>query len=81
MAQPFPAPDESLIDEAAEAEIARAIAAVQELRGKDFPGLLVCSGSEEENALAELADVVVDGPGGVLELLRGLADDIRSVRA
>ena len=33
MAQPFPAAEESLIDEAAEAEIARAIAAVQELRG------------------------------------------------
>ncbi len=58
-----------------------AFKAVQELRGKDFPGLLVCSGSEEQNALAELADVVVDGPGGVLELLRGLTDDIRSVRA
>jgi len=58
-----------------------AFKAVQELRGKDFPGLLVCSGSEEQNALSELADVVVDGPGGVLELLRGLTDDIRSVRA
>ena len=33
MAQPFPAADESLIDEAAEAEIARAIEAVQALRG------------------------------------------------
>ena len=58
-----------------------AFKAIEELRGKDFPGLLVCSGSEEQNALTELADVVVDGPGGVLELLRGLTDDIRSVRA
>ncbi len=33
MAQPFPAADESLIDDAAEAEIARAIEAVQALRG------------------------------------------------
>ncbi len=33
MAQPFPAADEALIDDAAEAEIARAIEAVQELRG------------------------------------------------
>ena len=33
MAQPFPAADAALIDEAAEAEIARAIEAVQELRG------------------------------------------------
>ena len=33
MAQPFPVADESLVDAAAEAEIARAIEAVQELRG------------------------------------------------
>ena len=33
MAQPWPAADESLIDEVAEAELGRAIAAVQELRG------------------------------------------------
>jgi trehalose 6-phosphate phosphatase len=58
-----------------------AFKAVDELRGKEFPGLLVCSGSEEQNALAELADVVVDGPGGVLELLRELTEDIRSARA
>jgi trehalose 6-phosphate phosphatase len=58
-----------------------AFKAVAELRGKEFPGLLVCSGSEEQNALAELADVVVDGPDGVLELLRELTDDIRAVRA
>ena len=51
-----------------------AFKAVEELRGKEFAGLLVCSGSEEQGALAELADVVVDGPGGVLELLRELTD-------
>src|SRR3954452_23764757 len=33
MARPFPAPDDALVDEAAEAELARAIEAVQELRG------------------------------------------------
>ena len=33
MAQPFPAADDSLLDEAAEAELARAIEAVQALRG------------------------------------------------
>jgi valyl-tRNA synthetase len=33
MVQPFPAADDALVDEAAEAEIARAIEAVQELRG------------------------------------------------
>ena len=32
MAGPWPTPDEALVDEAAEAELARAIAAVQELR-------------------------------------------------
>ena len=58
-----------------------AFKAVEELRGKEFAGLLVCSASEEQGALAELADVVVDGPGGVLELLRELTEDIRSVRA
>jgi trehalose 6-phosphate phosphatase len=58
-----------------------AFKAVEELRGKEFAGLLVCSGSEEQGALAELADVVVEGPSGVLELLRELTEDIRSVRA
>ena len=58
-----------------------AFKAVEELRGDGFPGLLVCVGSAEENALAELADVVVDGPVGVLAFLRRLTDDIRSVRA
>jgi trehalose 6-phosphate phosphatase len=58
-----------------------AFKAVEELRGEGFAGLLVCVGSEEENALAELADVVVDGPDGALALLQGLTEDIRSVRA
>ena len=58
-----------------------AFKAVEELRGDEFAGLLVCSASEEQGALAELADVVVDGPGGVLELLRELTEDIRSARA
>ena len=58
-----------------------AFKAVEELRGKEFAGLLVCSGSEEQGALAALADVVVDGPSGVLELLRELTEDIRSARA
>ena len=41
-----------------------------------LPTLLVCSASEEQSALVPLADVVVDGPEGVLELLRRLTDDI-----
>ena len=36
-------------------------------------GLLVCSGSQEQEALAERADVVVAGPAGVVGLLRDLA--------
>jgi len=50
-----------------------AFRAVADLRGDGIPGLAVCSGSEEVTALAELADLVVDGPGGVVALLRSLA--------
>jgi trehalose 6-phosphate phosphatase len=35
-----------------------------------LPALLVCSSSDEEEALADLADLVVDGPDGVVDLLR-----------
>lgn len=49
--------------------------------GKDgLPTLLVCSASEEESALVDRADVVVHGPGGVLDLLRRLTADARSAR-
>lgn len=47
--------------------------AVDGLRARGLAGLLVCSGSVEEAALAERADVVVDGPEGVVGLLRALA--------
>jgi len=50
-----------------------AFEAVRALRDGGLPALLLCSGSEEQEALAELADVVVDGPGGVLDLLDGFA--------
>ena len=52
-----------------------AYAAVEELREQGLPTLLVCSVSEEESALAERADVLVDGPDGVLDLLLRLARD------
>lgn len=58
-----------------------AFKAVEELRGRGLPGLLVCSASEEQTALADMADVVVDGPVGVLALMRELSADIRSARA
>ena len=47
-------------------------AAVEELREGGLPGLLVCSGSEEQQALVEHADLVVDGPDGVMRRLRAL---------
>ena len=53
-----------------------AYAAVGELRSDGIPGLLVCSGSDEVTELRERADVVVDGPAGVVRLLRALADQL-----
>ncbi|MEV5338425.1 trehalose-phosphatase [Streptomyces sp. NPDC052676] len=50
-----------------------AYAAVDKLRTDGTPGLLVCSGSDEVTELRERADLVVDGPEGVVHLLRTLA--------
>jgi trehalose 6-phosphate phosphatase len=52
--------------------------AVRDLRDHGMPALLVCSSSNEQEALAELADVVVAGPAGVVELLDGFATAARS---
>lgn len=49
-----------------------AFEAVRSLRDEGLPGLVVCSASEEQPDLVELADVVVDGPDGVVEFLQGL---------
>lgn len=50
---------------------------VRELRASGrIEGLLVCSGSQEQDALVALADVVVDGPHGVADLFARLADDL-----
>jgi trehalose 6-phosphate phosphatase len=47
--------------------------AVDELRGRGVPGVTVCSGSAEGPAeLRDRAGVVVDGPAGVVALLRSL---------
>ncbi len=46
---------------------------VRALRGGGTPGLTVFSGSAEVTALAETADLVVDGPDGVVALLGALA--------
>ncbi|MFE4966891.1 trehalose-phosphatase [Streptomyces sp. NPDC056660] len=50
-----------------------AFAAVEKLRAEGVPGLLVCSGSTEVTDLADRADLVVDGPEGVVRLLENLA--------
>ncbi|WP_405645510.1 trehalose-phosphatase [Streptomyces sp. NBC_00019] len=51
-----------------------AYSAVDKLRSDGVPGLLVCSaGSEEVPELKDRADLVVDGPQGVVRLLRALA--------
>ncbi len=55
-----------------------AFAAVAELRDAGLATLLVCSASpdaEGPDELLELADVVVEGPDGVLDLLRQLLAD------
>lgn len=52
-----------------------AFRAVTLLREEGRPGLLVCSGSEEQKALVELSDIVVDGPEGVLAFFRRFAAD------
>lgn len=57
-----------------------AFEAVADLRAQGHPTLLACSGSKEESALVDLADLVVPGPAGVLDLLRQLTADIRSAR-
>jgi trehalose 6-phosphate phosphatase len=50
-----------------------AFKAVAELRGDGIAGQAVCSGSAEVSVLAELADLVVDGPAAVVALLDDLA--------
>jgi trehalose 6-phosphate phosphatase len=55
--------------------------AVAALAKDGLPTLLVCSASPEQNALVDLSDVVVDGPAGVLDLLRQLTADARELRA
>jgi trehalose 6-phosphate phosphatase len=52
-----------------------AFEAIRALRRGGMVGLLVCSGSDEQPALVEMADVLVHGPDGVIELLRQMAKD------
>ena len=57
-----------------------AFEAARDLREQGLPALLVCSGSDEQEALAELSDVVVDGPAGVVDLLSGFTAAARDGR-
>ncbi|WP_159943568.1 trehalose-phosphatase [Nocardiopsis sp. FR6] len=54
-----------------------AFEAVVALRAQGVVGLNVCSSSDEVTAVAEAADLVVDGPAGLADLLRRLADATR----
>jgi trehalose 6-phosphate phosphatase len=53
-----------------------AFAAVRELRSSGLAGVTVCSGSAEVTALADSADLVVDGPAGVVALLAAIAAEV-----
>jgi trehalose 6-phosphate phosphatase len=57
-------------DDLGDVEAFEALAALREERG--LAALLVCSGSAEQQALVERADLVVAGPDGVMDLLRRL---------
>ena len=55
-----------------------AFAAVRALRADGIPGCAVASASAESPRVAAAADLVVDGPGGVVELLTELAAEIKN---
>jgi trehalose 6-phosphate phosphatase len=54
-----------------------AFAAVEELRAAGLPGLTVASRSDEASGVADRADLAVDGPAGVVELLAAIASSRR----
>ena len=54
-----------------------AFAAVRALRADGIPGCAVASASAESVPVADAADLVVDGPAGVVELLTELAGQIK----
>jgi trehalose 6-phosphate phosphatase len=49
---------------------------VEELRAEGIPGLLLCSLGAERTALTDRADLVVDGPTGLVAWLGDLADQL-----
>jgi len=58
-----------------------AFEAALKVRAAGFPALLVCSGSEEQQTLREIVDLVVDGPDGVMDFLRRLTTSIAAAHA
>ncbi|MDR7251863.1 trehalose 6-phosphate phosphatase [Nocardioides sp. BE266] len=52
-----------------------AFEAVRDLREEGLPGLVICSASTEQPDLVDLADLVVDGPAGVVDVLGSLLRD------
>ena len=46
------------------------------LRGRGVPGCAVASASPESPRVAAAADLVVDGPGGVVALLAAIAAEL-----
>lgn len=55
-----------------------AFRAVEEMRSEGVPGLLVSSASQEEDALSEIADLIVAGPEGVADWLTRLAESLEA---
>jgi trehalose 6-phosphate phosphatase len=55
-----------------------AFAAIRELRGKGIPGCTVCSASPEVTRVASEADVVADGPAGIVAFLEWLASSLHA---
>ena len=53
-----------------------AFAAIRQLRAEGIPGCAVASESAETPQVAEAADVVVDGPPGIVRFLSALADSL-----
>jgi len=57
-----------------------AFAAVRALRARGVPGCAVASASQESPQVAAAADLVVDGPDGVVALLAALAAELGQAR-
>lgn len=58
----------------------QAFAAVRSLRDEGLPTLQVCSGSPEEPRIAAAADVILDGPDGVVGFFRHFLEDVSESR-